>query len=310
MTIRTPKLVVLGSINMDLVVRCTAIPTPGQTVMASSSNEFCGGKGANQAVAASMVNAQVDMIGCVGSDAFADRLIENLRQHRVGTEHIERSGGASSGLAVIAVDDRGQNSIMVVAGANACITRDQVENARALIASSDVLLVQLEIPVEAVLTGIQIAKEEGVRVILDPAPALTHCPAELFQVDLICPNESEAAAMVGHAVDTYETAISAAHTLQSRGALHVAVTMGDKGTILLTGSDHHVVPAFDINAVDSTAAGDAFAGALAVHWSEHGCLVDAVRFANAAGALAASRRGAQSSMASYHEIETLWRTKK
>ena len=306
-----PKIVVLGSINMDLVVRCAKLPSPGQTVLAQSSHEFCGGKGANQAVAAALAGGDVCMIGAVGSDAFADRLLDNLTGHGIDCSAVARRADLASGLAVISVDAAGQNSIMVVPGANASVTRDDVLSAKTLIEQCDVLLLQLEIPIDAVLAGIEVDQQPGVRVVLDPAPAVDQLPARCLTVDLLCPNESEAAQLTGLPVESVEQALAAATALQQTGVKTVAITLGSQGTLLLgsgvvlDASGSQLIPAFPIQAVDTTAAGDAFAGALVVHWAEHNDLLAAVRFANAAGALAASGHGAQASMANRATIEVL-----
>ena len=293
---------------MDLVVRCAALPSPGQTILANSSAEFCGGKGANQAAAAALAGGQVSMIGAVGDDAFADRLVENLRVQRVDVSHVMRRAGRASGLAVISVDDSGQNSIMVVPGANGLVTKDDVLAANTLIQRADSLLVQLEIPIDVVLAGIAIARAAGVRVLLDPAPAVEDLPPALMQVDMLCPNESEAAMLSGQPVESVDQADTAAKKLQAMGATNIAITLGNRGTLLRHGGQSELVPAYPVDAVDSTAAGDAFAGAFAVHWSKTDNLIDAVRFGNAAGALAASRHGAQASLATEDEIESLWKT--
>lgn len=317
---RRPRITVVGSINMDLVVTCRRIPAVGETVLARSASEFSGGKGANQAVAASRCGADVSLVGRVGRDAFRDRLLQNLRDHRIDIQHVQTSDNCSSGLAVISVEDSGQNAITVVPGANGRVTREDVRQARDLIQSSDLLMLQLEVPIDAVLEAIKIARESNVRVMLDPAPAPEpdQWTDELLGVDLICPNESEAAALVGHPVEDESQAASAARTLRRRGATNVAITMGNRGTMLLfddetTQGQIILIPAFQVDAVDTTAAGDAFAGALAVDWSQNhdqpNCLVDAAHFASAAGALAACTHGAQPSMATRTEIEKLRRTR-
>lgn len=305
----SPKIVVLGSINMDLVVRCTELPAAGETVLAETSMEFCGGKGANQAVAASLSGGDVSMIGAVGNDAFADRLRGNLQQHDINCQSILQRQDFPSGLAVISVDQHGQNSIMVVSGANGTIAPETVQSAASTIQQADVLLVQLEIPVDAVLAGIQIAKQAGVRVLLDPAPAMEQIPNDLFAVDLLCPNESEAAMLTDHAVQSIDDAVTAAKLLHQRGATNVAITLAERGTLLLSDGQSHLIPAFPIQPVDSTAAGDAFAGTLAVRWLQSGDLPSAVSFANAAGALTASKQGAQASMPTQNETDTLWRSR-
>lgn len=303
-----PTIAVIGSINMDLVVRCAKLPEPGETLLAESSSEICGGKGANQAVAAARAGGKVRMVGRVGADAFADRLISNLERAEICTEHVQRTADCASGLAVVAVENSGQNSIMVVPGANGLVTEDDIRRAQAVIEGSQVVLLQLEIPLPAILAAIQIAKAADVRVILDPAPAPNDWPSELLHVDLLCPNESEAATILGQQVQTVEQAEAAARALCDRGASNVAVTLGSRGTALNAGGHPQLVEPFPVEVCDTTAAGDAFAGALAVYWAEKDDLAEAVRFGSAAGALAASRPGAQPSMASRVEIEALGRS--
>lgn len=302
-----PRITVIGSMNMDLMVRCEALPNPGQTILAKSSAEICGGKGANQAVAAARAGGDVTMVGRVGDDAFADRLVGNLNQSGIRSDHVVRTEGCASGIAVVAVDDSGQNSIMVVPGSNAFVSVGDIEDARSIIESSDVVLLQLEVPATTVEASIKMAKAAGVCVILDPAPAPKTWPGCFFQADLLCPNESEASSLIESPVETLEQAEAAAQAMHTRGAVNVAITMGERGAFLSEsgGQQTQFVPSYPIEVVDSTAAGDAFAGALAVCWAEQGSLFDAVRFGNAAGALSASRLGAQPSMGSRSEIEWL-----
>tara|TARA_R110002072_G_scaffold303069_1_gene492540 strand:+ start:9330 stop:10280 length:951 start_codon:yes stop_codon:yes gene_type:complete len=300
-----PRIVVCGSINMDLVVRCQQIPNPGQTIAAESATEICGGKGANQAVGAAMAGGQVRMIGRVGSDAFAARLRANLEEHQVDCSAVLPTEKCTSGLAVIAVEHSGQNSIMVVPGANGNVSESDVREHRAIIESADVLMLQLEIPIPGVIAAIRIAKQCGVRCILDPAPVAADWTDELLDVDLVCPNESEAAAITGVAIKTLEDARSAALQLQARGAKNVAVTMGEKGTVLLVEETFHHIAATPIQPVDTTGAGDAFASALAVEWARTSDLLLSTQFASIAGALAATTFGAQQSLAHRNEINAI-----
>ncbi|TWU55855.1 Ribokinase [Rubripirellula reticaptiva] len=290
---------------MDLVVCCQEMPKPGQTITAESASEICGGKGANQAVGAAMVGGQVRMIGRVGSDAFADRLHANLAKHNVDCSTVATTADCTSGLAVITVESSGQNSILVVPGANGKVSVSDVQDHREVIACADVLMLQLEIPTPSVIAAIRIAKQYNVRCILDPAPVARDWTDELLDVDLVCPNETEAAAITGIEINTIEDARSAALQLQSRGAKNVAVTMGEKGTVLLDGETFHHVAPTPIQPVDSTAAGDAFASALAVEWARTSNLLQATRFASIAGALAATKFGAQQSLANRIEIDAL-----
>lgn len=288
---------------MDLVVRCQEMPKPGQTVTAESASEVCGGKGANQAVGAAMVGGRVRMIGRVGSDAFADRLNANLAKHGVDCDAVSKTADCTSGLAVITVDRSGENSIMVIPGANGKVSVSYVQSHRETIAAADVLMLQLEIPTPSVIAAIQIAKQNGVRCILDPAPVAADWTDKLLDVDLVCPNETEASAITGIEIHTIDDARTAARQLQSRGAKHVAVTMGEKGTVLLEGETFHHVAPTAIDPVDTTAAGDAFASALAVEWARTSNLLQATRFASIAGALAATKFGAQQSIANRNEID-------
>ena len=243
------------------------------------------------------------MLGAVGDDAFAPRLINNLRMHGVNCDSTTQHDGVASGLAIIAVDLSGQNSIMVVPGANSKLSKSSVQAAETLLKGSDCLMIQLETPIESVLEGIRLARRYGVRVILDPAPAPSEIVPSLLQVDLICPNETEASDLTQMPVTNAKEAKAAAKQLQDLGAKNVVITMGSEGAILRQGETTTLIPAIPVDAIDTTAAGDAFAGALAVRWSQTNNLLNAVRYANAAGAIAASRAGAQTSIATQKEIE-------
>lgn len=302
-----PSIVVLGSINMDLVARCATLPLPGQTLTAASFAEIPGGKGANQAVAAGRAGARVSMIGRVGEDAWGDQLVDGLKHDHVEVDSIQRTPG-SSGVALITVAEGGENQIVVVPGANGCLTPVDVDRYADLITSADVLLMQLEVPVDCVVRAARIAKDGGTRVILDPAPVPARWSDELLNVDLLCPNETEAAALINEPVKTRVQLESAAKQLHSCGAGAVAITLGADGTLFYDGERVCVVPSFPVDAVDATAAGDAFVGALAVHWAETGSLSEAVRFGNAAGALAASRVGAQPGIPKRSEIQKQYAT--
>lgn len=305
----SPRITVIGSINMDLVIRCSTLPGPGETVLANSAAEVCGGKGANQAVAAAKAGGRVAMAGRVGDDAFADRLLGNLQREKIDCRHVRRTEHCPSGVAVVAVEESGQNAILVVSGANGRVGVEDVQAAKEQIETSDIVLLQLEIPLPSVLAAIAIARAAGVRVVLDPAPAPSDWPAELLRVDLLCPNESEAARLTGLPVDSLEQAQAAASRLHALGAARVAITLGARGCLLFDGQRHHKIEPFSVRAVDATAAGDAFAGALAVRWAETQDLRRAVQFANAAGALAASTHGAQPGMADREALENLANTR-
>ncbi|MCC9608645.1 ribokinase [Blastopirellula sp. JC732] len=307
-TLAPPRVVVVGSINMDLVVRCAHFPQPGETIAARSLQEVSGGKGANQAVSAACAGGNVSMIGRVGDDAFGGRLIQGLKNFGVNCDSVQPTANCESGLALISVEDSGQNAIMIVAGANGRLSADDIETFRQLIQTSDAVLLQLETPLATVLRVIEIARECETRVILDPAPAPTVCPDELLQVDLICPNEQEAAQLSGLPVESLEQIELAARSLYQRGARHVVITLGAQGAYLYDDQGGRLIPAFATTVVDTTAAGDAFVGALAIRWIETDDLEEAIRFGNAAGSIAATRLGAQPSMGSRTEIEQLWKS--
>jgi ribokinase len=287
---------------MDLVVRCMRLPHPGETITAGSLSEVPGGKGANQAVAAVRAGGDVRIIGCVGDDGFGLKLLNNLMAESIDCDCVSVVEQTESGVAIVAVERSGENSIMVVPGANGKLSARQVAGFGETIRQSDVLMLQLEIPIDAVIEGVRIARAAGVRVILDPAPAC-HLPEDLLNVDLLCPNESEAALISGQTVKSLDDAKSVAESLREKGTRAVAITMGARGTLLCDERQTELIPSFKTQAVDTTAAGDAFAGALAVRWSETGSLADSVRWANAAGALAASRAGAQPSLPTRDQID-------
>lgn len=302
---RRAKIAVLGSINMDLMIRSAKLPLPGETVIADTKVENPGGKGANQAVAAARMGADVTMIGCVGDDSFAEQLLANLKAEGVDTSHVSRQEQTTSGVAVVMVEASGENAILVVPGANGLVGNAALEQARRVICESDVLLMQLEVPVETVIAAAALAREAGVPVILDPAPAPASVPAKLLNVDLICPNQSEAEALLGKPVDSTEDAVTLIQELTTLGPRQAMITMAEQGAVVFDGETVETVPPFEINAVDSTAAGDAFAAGLAVRLAEQATLIDAVKFASAAGALAASGAGAQTAMPTREQIETL-----
>ncbi len=299
----SPKIVVLGSINMDVVIRCETLPRPGETVIAKSSDEVCGGKGANQAIAAARLGGKVDMIGSVGSDSFAARLLTNLRDAEICIEAVRLENDCASGLAVVAVEDSGQNAILVVPGANGRVTIETLREHVHRIAHSEVLLCQLELPLETVLRGIEVAKASGVRVILNPAPMPSVFPAALLHVDLICPNQHEAESLLKTSIQSTDDARVASEELVRLGAKHSVITLGGNGAVVCDGDRTQWIKPFVTIPVDTTAAGDAFAGAIAVYWSQLGDLFQAARYASAAGAIAVSRAGAQPSLPTRAELE-------
>jgi ribokinase len=302
-----PRIVVVGSLNMDLVVHVARLPRPGETVLGRDFVQAPGGKGANQAVAAALLGAEVTMIGRVGDDAFGRQLLESLGRHGVETSCVETTRGISSGLALIGVEESGQNAIAIVGGANALITPDDVQRREAIIAMAHALLVQLEVPLATVIAAVEIARRNGVLTILDPAPAPRQpLPSELLAVDLISPNQSEAEALTGMAVANPADARRAAAALHERGASRIVIKLGEQGALAaeFPGVAIHV-PAPRVSPIDTTAAGDAFTAALAFALVAGDSLADATRFACAAGSLATTRPGAQETMPRRAEVEQL-----
>jgi ribokinase len=302
---RKPRIVVVGSINLDLVARVAKLPRPGETVLGSEFKQVPGGKGANQAVAAALLGAGVTMIGRVGDDAFGELLIAALAKRGVRNELVLPTPGATSGLALIGVEDSGQNAITVIGGANHRLSPDDVRQREATIAAADALLVQLEVPLETVAAALDVARRNRVLTILDPAPAV-ELPSELYGVDLISPNQSEAEALTGIAVRSASDAARAAAALHQHGVRQVVVKLGEQGALASEAGDEAIhVPALSVAVVDTTAAGDAFTAALAVALVERRSLADATRFACAAGSLATTRLGAQDAMPTREEVEQL-----
>lgn len=297
------RVAVVGSLNMDLIARAPRIPRPGETILGGDFYTAPGGKGANQAVAAARLGAQVSMVGRVGSDAFAQNLHASLAAAGVDHRHVIQDAQAATGVALIVVDEGGQNSIVVAPGANARLSPADVDAARAAIAAADVLLLQLESPLEAVACAAELAHAHGVTVVLNPAPAC-ELPAELLTlVDVLVPNESETAILTGLPVgDQVEAQATALLELGVGAAL---LTLGKRGAFLARPEGIEHVPAFRVTPVDTTAAGDAFVGGFAAALAEGRPPVEAVRWGCAAGALATTKLGAQPSLPTRQEVEEL-----
>ena len=299
------RITVVGSLNMDLVVRSPRIPKPGETIIGSEFRTVPGGKGANQAVAAARMGAQVSMVGRVGDDAFGGALLDNLGASAVDRAFVTRDPEAATGIALITVDDGGQNSIVVASGANMCLLPADVDAAKAAIAASDALLLQLESPPETVTRAAEVARAHGVRVVLNPAPARPIPAALLSLVDVLIPNESETAYLAGMEVRDQAQAEAAAHSLRDSGVGTVVLTLGERGAMLAWVGGTELFPAFDVTPVDTTAAGDAFVAGFAVALAEGRSLAEAVRWGNAAGALATTKMGAQPSLPTRRAVERL-----
>ncbi len=298
-----PRIVVVGSLNMDLVVRTPHLPRPGETILGREFMTASGGKGANQTVAAAKLGATVYMIGRVGSDDFGRALRENLRAAGADDSYVSTEDSAASGIAIIEVDDSGQNTIVVAPGANALVTRADVDAARSIIASSQAVIAQLEIPLDTVGHALSTARAANVLTILNPAPAQSLSTELLSLVDLLVPNESEAALLTGIEITDDVSAEQAARQLHERGARVVVITLGAHGALALSDDKVWRIPPFRVKAIDATAAGDAFVGALATAYATQRDLDTALREASAAGALAATRLGAQPSLPTRAELD-------
>jgi ribokinase len=299
---------VVGSLNMDLVARAPRIPRAGETIIGGNFHMLPGGKGANQAVAAARLGAQVSMVGRVGRDAFAGPLLDNLTAAKVDHTFVTQDPEAATGVALIVVDDAGQNSIVVASGANIRLLSADVDAAEAIVATADVLLLQLESPLETVTRAAEMACAHKVTVILNPAPARPLPASLLSLVDVLIPNESETALLTGMSVSTQAEVEAAALALQESDVDTVILTLGERGALLAREGETELFPAFDVTPVDTTAAGDAFVGGFAVALAEGRSLAEAVCWGNAAGALAATQLGAQPSLPTRQALETLLAT--
>jgi ribokinase len=289
-------IVVFGSINMDLVARVPRLPSPGETLIGHGFFTAPGGKGANQAVACARLGAATRMIGRVGDDAFGAMLRESLAEYGVDTAGVAIQPGAPSGVAVITVDDAAENEIIVVPGANGVVGREDLDRLEAALDGARVLLLQLETPLDVVVAAAEMGRRRGVTVILDPAPARPLPGALYAAVEILTPNESEAAALVGFPLDDPDAIARASQTLLSRGVRSVIVKLGGKGVFWSNGLESAHFPAFRVAAVDSVGAGDAFNGGLAVGLSDGLDMAAAIRWGLAAGALSVTKSGAQPSM--------------
>jgi ribokinase len=306
-----PNILVVGSLNADLVVRAPRFPQPGETISGEDLQVIPGGKGANQAVAAARLGANVAMLGRVGKDSFGDFLLDNLKSNDVDSQLVRRDD-ASTGTATIIVDATGQNSIVLSPGANGKVSAADMEKASFL--EHDLLLLQLEIPVPTVLAAAQHARENNVRVILNPAPA-RQLPDELIALaDYLIPNETELSLLTSMDVNDMPSAEAAARALLGRGAKHVIVTLGSRGALAVDKDTSRQVDTFVVDVVDTTAAGDAFIGGFATKLMESASLLanlqeqaralqSAVRYGCACGALATTKFGAQPSLPTKEEVE-------
>jgi len=296
------RVVVVGSYNTDMIIKTSRLPRPGETVLGGSLSSGPGGKGANQAVAAARAGASVSFVARLGADGLGQDALDRLRMEGVGVDHVVRDPDTPTGTAWIVVDDRGENCIIVASGANARLTAADVAGAESEIATADVVLMQLESPLEAVSAALEIAARHGTRVILNPAPAFPLSSELLSRVSVITPNEVEAEMLTGVKIDGEDTLAQAAGRLLVLGIDTVIITLGSRGAFVANGSEHFFCPAFNVQAVDTTAAGDVFNGCLAAFLDPSRPLREAIRASSAAAALSVMRLGAQESAPSREDI--------
>lgn len=296
---------VVGSSNTDMVVKAEKLPSPGETVIGGDFLMNPGGKGANQAVAAARLGGQVYFVGKTGNDLFGKQAIQQFKRENIRIEHVATDPKLPSGVALINVDAHGENSISVAPGANAALTVTDVQHALSQLKKGDTVLIQLEIPVEVVHHVVRESEALGARVILNPAPAQPMPETTLGRLFLITPNETEAGLLTGIKVHDSASAAKAAHQLRSTGCRNVVITMGPKGAYIKSDDHECIIPAIPVSAVDTTAAGDCFNGALAVALSEGQDLLSAARFAAKAAAISVTRMGAQSSLPTRKELEAI-----
>ena len=298
-----PKILVFGSLNMDLVVKSLRLPKNGETIRGDSFNTTPGGKGANQAVAASKMGANTEMIGRVGDDLFGKQLISYLNSQNVGTDSINIDQDSHSGIAIINIDSAsGENRIIVVSGANMECGEFELEIANNLISQSDCLMIQLEIPKQISLAASQIALTHGIRSILDPVFTIKLDNMDYKKIDIITPNQTEAEFYTGIKIVDTSSAEKASKKFLEWGVNLVVIKMGEAGAFFASAQENGLIEGFKTSVLDTTGAGDAFNAAFAIGISKGSSIPEAIKFGNAAGAIAVSKEGAQEAMPSSEEI--------
>jgi ribokinase len=298
------RIVVVGSSNTDMILKMDRIPRPGETILGGEFITAAGGKGANQAVAAARAGGDVTFVGRVGRDMFGERALAGLAAEGINVDHVQYDD-SPSGVALIFVGGDGENSIGVAGGANGKLETGDVSNAKGAFSAADVVIMQLESPLDAIQAAAELANQCGATVVLNPAPAQPLPDKLLKQISILTPNETEAELLTGIQVLDDASCARAAEILRSKGVRTVIITLGSRGAFVASDDGQRVVSGFTVKPVDTTAAGDTFNGALAVALAEGGDLAVALRFANAAAAISVTRMGAQPSAPSRQEIDDL-----
>jgi len=298
-------ILVVGSSNLDLVVTAQRFPNPGETVFGNKFEMFPGGKGANQAVCASRLGCKTTFVGKMGNDEFKEKLSQIMVESKVDISNLFVDDSEHTGTALITVDSNGQNQIIVISGSNMKLSPEDVESRSSLFEEATVVLTQLEIPIETVLKVAQLAKNNRALFILNPAPAV-QLPDQLFPlIDIITPNESELELITGIRITGHESIVKAAQTLIGRGVKNIIVTLGEKGSVLINNTCNKLFGVNKVKVVDSTAAGDAFNGALASSLANNHSIEESIEFANKIASITVTRMGAQSSMPYLSELKDL-----
>lgn len=295
------KICVIGSLNMDLVVNVDTMPKKGQTLIGSAFKEVPGGKGANQAVAMARLGGDIRMIGKVGKDSFGETLINQLKNNKVKTDYIYRDDCAS-GVAMITVDKNAENSIVVAPGANFRVLEEDIDKCIGAIDESDIVVLQLETPINTIKYALQKSKKLGKYTILNPAPAVKLEDDIIENVDLLTPNETELEILSGVKIETEDDIKKAAYVMIEKGVKQLIVTLGSKGSLYIDKDNLKLKKSYKVEAIDTTAAGDSYTGALAVAFAKNKDIDEAMDFASKVGALAVTKEGAQSSLPTMEDV--------
>lgn len=298
------KIAVVGSLNMDVVIETPHMPECGETISGKNVTMVPGGKGANQAYAVGKLGGDVTMIGAVGMDASGEALIDNLKSVNVNVSGIRQLDNSMTGQAFITVDDKGDNAIIIIAGSNGLVTKELIDENAEIIRESDIVIMQLEIPLDVVEYVKEFAIKEGKTIIVDPAPAVPNIPDKFWKgIDYIKPNETELAILTGLKMETREELAQGARVMIEKGVKNVIVTLGGEGCLLVTEEKEEFFPSYKVKAIDTTAAGDSFTAAFALALSQGADYKEAIKLGQKVSSIAVTRKGAQTSIPSMEEVQ-------